>query len=115
MLLWLTWLEQLVRTMEGHADGVNAVAVSSDGRFVYSGSQDKTVKQWEASSGAVRGSVCCCCCCWCVTWLAQLIWTMKGHSNPVNAVAVSPDGRFVYSGSQDETVKQWEASSGAVC
>jgi hypothetical protein len=32
----------------------------------------------------------------------------------VRAVAVSPDGRFVYSG-DDLTVTQWETSSGAVC
>ncbi len=40
--------------MEGHSDCVRAVCVSADGRFVYSGSDDKTVKQWEASTGAVR-------------------------------------------------------------
>ncbi len=44
----------------------------------------------------------------------QLMRTMKGHSHWVMSVAVSPDGRFVYSGSYDNTVKQWESSSGAV-
>ncbi len=55
----LTWVaaRQLVRTMEGHSDLVRSLAVSPDGRFVYSGSDDKTVKQWEVSNGAVRPAV----------------------------------------------------------
>jgi WD40 repeat protein len=40
--------------MEGHSGGVHAVAVSPDGRFLYFGGYDETVKQWEASSGTVR-------------------------------------------------------------
>jgi hypothetical protein len=44
---------------------------------------------------------------------------MEGHNDSVKAVAVSPDGSFVYSGSRDEnaeqgSVKQWEAASGSV-
>jgi uncharacterized protein YjbI with pentapeptide repeats len=96
---------------------VSAVAVSPDGRFVYSGSSDKTVKQWETSSGAVRAVAWRCCCAVCDVAGAQLVRTillMEGHSDLVWAVAVSPDGRFVYSGSYDKTVKQWEASDGAV-
>jgi WD40 repeat protein len=40
--------------MEGHSDCVRALAASPDGRSVYSGSYDKTIIQWESSSGAVR-------------------------------------------------------------
>jgi hypothetical protein len=49
---------------------------------------------------------------WCVL---QLDRTMEGHAGKVFAVAVSPDGRFVYSGSSDTSLKQWDALSGAVC
>jgi WD40 repeat protein len=53
--VWMTiWAPQLVRTMEGHSGRVRTVAVSSDGCFAYSGSDDKTVKQWELPGGAVR-------------------------------------------------------------
>ena len=45
---------QLVRTLEGHTETVYALAASPDGRFIYSGCFDKTVKQWRADSGEVR-------------------------------------------------------------
>ncbi len=47
---------------------------------------------------------------------SQLVWTTEGHSDWVMALAVSPDGRFVYSGSHvhDKTVKQWDAATGEV-
>jgi WD40 repeat protein len=43
---------------------------------------------------------------------AQVVRTLEGHTGSVYAVAVSPDGQFVYSGSSDNTVKQWRADTG---
>ena len=39
--------------------------------------------------------------------------TPVGHSNPVLAVAFSPDGSRLASGSDDETVRFWDTSTGA--
>ena len=40
-------------TLKGHsASCVSAVAISSDGKLVVSGSWDKTVKLWNAETGA---------------------------------------------------------------
>ena len=61
---------------------------------VVSGSDDKTVKIWDAGSGAC-------------------LKTLKGHSYWVSSVAFSHDGTQVVSGSDDKTVKIWDASSGA--
>ena len=43
------------------------------------------------------------------TW-ASLIQTLAGHSGSVWAVAFSPDGKQIASGSSDETIKLWDVT-----
>ena len=42
----------------------------------------------------------------------KLLRTLTGHSSPVTAVTVTPDGRKLISGSSDETLKIWNLESG---
>jgi WD40 repeat protein len=42
-----------LRTLEGHADRVWAVAMSGDGTRAVSGSEDKTLKVWDLATGRV--------------------------------------------------------------
>ena len=44
-----------VRTLTGHTDWVNAVAVSPDGQWIVSGSNDNTVRIWQFSDGMCGG------------------------------------------------------------
>ncbi|MFM6267558.1 MAG: WD40 repeat domain-containing protein, partial [Dolichospermum sp.] len=38
--------------------------------------------------------------------------TFEGHNNSVNAIAVTPDGKTVISGSDDKTIKTWDLTTG---
>ena len=40
------------------------------------------------------------------------IRTFKGHSSTVTSVAITPDGKYIVSGSRDNTIKLWDIKSG---
>ncbi|MEA5562183.1 hypothetical protein [Planktothrix agardhii] len=83
----------VVCTLTGHSNSVNSVAISPDGQILVSGSDDKTIKIWQLSTG-------------------EELRILTGHSESVNSVAISPDGQTLLSGSRDNTIKIWRLSTG---
>jgi WD40 repeat protein len=52
--LWDVATGKEVRRFTGHEGSVNSVAVTPDGKYVVSGSGDKTVRVWELATGKCR-------------------------------------------------------------
>src|SRR4029079_10177412 len=84
---------QKLFSLKGHRDYVLSVAFSADGKQLASGSQDKTIRVWEAVTG-------------------KEVRTLMGHTAAVRSVAFSPDGKQLASGSLDETLKLWVVATG---
>ncbi len=76
-------------TLRGHTGAVNSVAWSPDRRYIASGSDDHTIRIWDAIAG-------------------KPISVLRGHRLRVNSVEWGPDGKRLASASDDETVKVWD-------
>jgi cytochrome c len=82
--------EQVLRF---HADAVNAVALLGDGRAVTAGA-DGRIAIWTSGN-------------------AQPDAVLDGHTAPIAALAVSPDGSTLASASWDQTIRLWPLAGGA--
>lgn len=76
-----------------HKWGVYALATSADGKFLLSGSGDKTMKLWNANT-------------------YECLRTFEGqHSDDIRAVAISNSGKLAVSGSDDRSVIVWDTQT----
>ena len=89
----ITSLPAPPREFKGHTGGVEAVAISPDGKYLASGSQDTTARLWDLATG-------------------ETIRIFSGHTADVGGIAFSPDGKYLITGSDDRTIRLWDVASG---
>jgi len=121
--------------LTGHTGPVSALALTSDGRHVVSGSDDRTVKVWDLSRMAARDVP------QHTDWVQKVVissdrkrvvsasidgtakvWnfhtyqeqtTLMGHTQGVFVLDISPDARFAVTASTDYTTRVWDITDGS--
>ena len=109
-------LELKASKENAHSRNINSVAYNHDGTRIVSACNGGTLKVWDAGASALTPSnpqpktyrpV-----------LAAASLELKAekedaHSDYVRSVAFSPDGKTIVSGSDDKTIKVWDAGTPA--
>ncbi|KAF9890253.1 hypothetical protein FE257_006165 [Aspergillus nanangensis] len=93
--IWYIPTQALLHHCLGHAGDIPSIDMSSDGRYIVSGSMDESVRVWDLVENARCARV------------LQTPW-------PVRSVALSPDGSRIAAGGVDGGVHVWDATSGVV-
>ena len=82
-----------VKALKSYATNSRAMALSADGNYVLTGSNDGQIRLWDVASGKLQK-------------------TISAHREGISAVKFMPDGKYALSASYDKTLKLWDLSDG---
>jgi WD40 repeat protein len=83
----------LVRTLDGHATDVTAVAFNREGTRMASGASDGTVSIWDVNDG-------------------HRLAEMAAHADAIEGLTFTPDGLRLITGGSDGSLRFWDATKG---
>lgn len=83
---------QLLYSLKGHSDSINAFDLSKDDRTLVSGSNDRKINVWNLKTGELQQSLC-------------------GHLYPINSVQFSANGKIIASRDTENIIKIWGLAS----
>jgi WD40 repeat protein len=122
------------RKFEAHKDKINCLIFDNYGRYLFSGSDDRNMMVWDLKTGtnvktidnglpvtaiAPTGN-------FKIVYVAdagpkikmydmmsgKVAKTLDGHTDAVNDIAISGNGRYMISGSNDKTARVWDLGTG---
>ena len=83
----------LIKCLEEHSGGINALCLSKDGNTVVTVSEDKSGRLWDTRS-------------------EQCVGLLAGHTEYINGVCVSD--RYVFTCSADKTIRKYNLETGTI-
>ncbi len=78
-----------LHTLVGHEGSVNCVAVSPNGKTLFSGGSDGTIRVWDEQTGKLK-------------------YTQDAKSGSITSLSVSPSGKNLVNTSSDHKIKIWD-------
>ena len=91
--VWNLKRRSQMHILNGHEEGVTAVATTPDSKWAVSASRDRTLKIWDLRRGTQ-------------------LHNLKGHKDWLTSVVITPDGKRAISASADSTLKVWDLDQG---
>jgi WD40 repeat protein len=93
--LWNVETGQVMTTLLGHQEAIEAIAVSADGQVLVSASEDGVIKVWDLATRKELYT------------LPQEVSSKTQPHRPITSLAVSADGKTLVTGGQEKQIKLW--------
>jgi WD40 repeat protein len=104
VVLWNISTRKVLARLKGHEGWVSALAFSPDGKTLYSGGIDQSVKLWDARQFKGGSPI--------DTENTRPFATLKGHSGAIGSIRCAANAPIIATVSADRTAKLWATTAG---